>query len=212
MSQLTPEWETNLPKSLQNSEDLATLRQSVKQWSQLVSWSWTELLAFAGNEEFESQERKLKSYFIKTVQKQGQTASAYTSYGNTESKTIAEELGKNYKNLLLGRNQDIDYLTQEGVKLTLSAVLEKLTGEKYIVTEKPDMTEKFTFRVVLDTYTGSIIEIADKKYLAYMSYPPRPALSEITVSEEQLYDWAQNLNTLGDYLPPSPYIPIAGSC
>lgn len=210
MARPTPEWETNLPDSLNNPEDLAWLRVSVKQWSQLVSWSWTALLAFAG-ESLESQERKLKAFFLKTVQKQGQNASAYTSYGQPESKAVAEALGDDYKNLLLGRNDQIEVLQQAGVTVTLSDVLEKLTGQKYIVTEKPEITEKFTFQVVLDTYTGSISETDRDRYLAFMAYPPRPSLSEVTVTEQQLYDWAQNLNTLGDYLPPSPYIPIAAS-
>jgi len=212
MANPTPEWTTNLPDSLKDPDNLAILKIAVKQWSQLVAWSWSSLLAFAGESQ-ESQERTLKSFFIKTLQMQGQAASAYTSYGQQESKRKAEHLGEDIKNLLLGRNNEIEYLQNEGVTVTLSMVLEKLTGQKCITTENPEMTEKFTFQVVLDSYTGEILETAKNQYLAYMAYPARPALSEITLSEQQLYDWASNLNTQGDYLPPSPYIPIAGcSC
>ena len=208
MAKPTDEWTTNLPESLNNAEDLAILKIAIKQWSQLVAWSWTDLLAFAGESQ-ESQERELKSFFIKTLQKQGQAASAYTSYGQEESKLQAESLGEDIKNLLLGRNDRIGELND--VTVTLSMVMETLTGDKCITTEKPEMTEKFTYQIVLDSYTGAIVETAKARYLAYMAYPPRPALSEITLSEQQLYDWARNLNTQGDYLPPSPYIPIAAS-
>lgn len=210
MSQMIPAWTTNLPESLNNDEDLAILRKSVKQWSQLVSWSWHEnIFAFAKNEDEHkhSQEGELKSFFIETVKKQGQHAGAYTSYGSIESKKEAKTLGKDYKNLLLGRNDQIDKLKDKGIKVTLSEVLEKLTKEKYVITEEPEMAEKFTFQVAIDTYIGSIEETAEGEYIAYMAYPPRPA----TVSDKQLEEWVSP-NTGKGYLPPSPYIPIAGSC
>ena len=74
-----------------------------------------------------------------------------------------------------------------------------------------------TFRIVVD-YTGTIEEIGledrsfdEPPYVAYFAYPPRPALGECTVTEQQLSDWATNKNTGGDYLPPSIYIPIAST-
>ncbi|MEA5472120.1 hypothetical protein [Spirulina sp. 06S082] len=214
---MTNHWETSLPDSLKNPQDLAKIRQAVTQWSQLVAWSWTPLLAFDKNENKGGQERTLKSFFRDTVQKQGQNSYAYESYGDLESKAQAELLGSYYKYLLLGENSQIPFLQQEGVNVTLSDVLDKLSGETYVFTADPDFTQMFTFRVVTD-YTGLITQAVNdegqpipNQYISLMAYPPRPALSEFTVTEQQLYDWAENINTGGSYLPPSVYIPIAGS-
>lgn len=210
-------WETSLPPSLQNPDDLAKIRKAVTQWSRIVAWSWTPLLAFNKDQNKGAQERTLKSYLIETVKNQGQNSFAYESYGDLESKAQAETLSAYLKSILLGKNSEVPYLKQEGVTLTLDDVLYELSGDRYIFTEDPDFTQMFTFRYITE-YTGQIIPAVDDRgqpipnqYISLMTYPPRPTLSEVTVTEQQLYDWAKNINTGGNYLPPSIYIPIAGT-
>jgi len=210
-------WETTLPQSLQNDTDLGKIKKAVTQWSRIVAWSWTSVLAFMGDESKMRQEQILKSYMIETVKKQGQSSFAYESYDDLDSKAQAELLSGYLKSLLLGQNSEVPYLQEQGVEVTLSDVLYKLSGENYIFTEDPEFTEMFTFQYITE-YTGKIIPAVDsqgneinRQYISLMAYPPRPTLSEVTVTEQQLYDWAQNLNTGGEYLPPSIYIPIAGT-
>lgn len=214
---MSASWETSLPKSLQNPTDLAKIRKAVTQWSRIVAWSWTPILAFKGDDKKMNQEQILKTYLIETVKKQGQSSFAYESYNDLESKAQAELLSAYLKSILSGQNSEVPYLKEQGVEVTLSDVLYELSGERYIFTEDPDFTKMFTFRYITE-YTGKIIPAVDgtgqpiaNQYISLMTYPPRPTLSEVTVTEQQLYDWAQNVNTGGSYLPPSIYIPIAGT-
>ncbi|MEA5472125.1 hypothetical protein [Spirulina sp. 06S082] len=208
---------TTLPDSLQNPQDIAKIKKSVTQWSRLVAWSWTDVLAFEGNAEKEKQEKTLKSFFIQTLQKQAQNMEAFESYGISQSQSDADKLAADFKSLLLGDNHKITFLKKQGITLTLSDVLYALSGEKYVVSTEREFTDKFTFQAVVNEFTGSIHQIKDEagnfkdEYVALMAYPQKPLLSEATVTEEQLTDWAKNLNTGGRYLPPSVYIPIAGS-
>lgn len=205
---MTASWETSLPPSLQNSDDLAMIRKLVTQWSRLVAWSWTSIIA-SGNKK---EENVLKKFFNDTLQQQGLNTRSYESYSDLDSQAQADTLSKYLKSLFLGNNSDIPFLADEGVKVTLSEVLEALSGEKFVFTEFPDFTEMFICRATAD-YTGKVTEISTnpRQYVATLTYPPRPALSKYTVEEEQLEDWAENKNTGGNYLPPSLYIPIAGT-
>lgn len=217
MARQRPKLNTTLPDSLQNPQDIAKIKKSVTQWSRLVAWSWTDVLAFEGDVEKEKQEKILKSFFIQTLQRQAQNLDAFESYGIPQSAREADKLATDFKSLLLGDNQNIAFLKEQGITLTLSDVLYALSGEEYVVSTEREFANKFTFQAVVNEFTGSIHQVRDEEgnfkdeYIALMAYPQKPILSEATVTEEQLTDWAKNLNTGGRYLPPSVYIPIAGS-
>jgi len=206
---MTAPWETSLPNSLQNPEDLAKIKKVVIQWSRLVAWSWTPVLAFDEDEK-NKQELLLKQFFNETLQQQGLNTLSYESYANLDSQAQADYLSGVIQSLFLGNNSDIPYLQDNGVKVTLADVLEKLSGETFVFKEFPNFTQMFTCRVIAE-YTGKFTEIGDREYMATLAYPPCPALSEYTVTEQQLCDWARNQNTGGNYLPPSLYIPIGGT-
>ncbi|MGK7929057.1 MAG: hypothetical protein AB4290_28120, partial [Spirulina sp.] len=141
----------------------------------------------------------------------------FESYGIPQSAREADKLATDFKSLLLGDNQNIAFLKEQGITLTLSDVLYALSGEDYVVSTEREFANKFTFQAVVNDFTGSIHQVRDEEgtlkdeYIALMAYPQKPILSEATVTEEQLTDWAKNLNTGGRYLPPSVYIPIAAS-
>jgi hypothetical protein len=207
------DWITSLPESLQNAGDLEKLKMCVTQWSRLVSWVWSPILAFKDDENMATQERILKTFFNKTLQKQGQYTYAYESYAVSTSKEEADELSLVLKHLLLGEYNSITdswFSSIKGVGVTLSDVLKKLSGEDFVLTKYPDFAAMFTFRIIVN-YTGTITEIGTRKYIARLAYPPRPVLSESTVTEQQLNEWVTNINTGGEYLPPSVYIPIAST-
>lgn len=99
----------------------------------------------------------------------------------------------------------------QGVEVTLSNVLQKLyKNEKFELCSDNFKKIDFEFRTIVD-YTGKIIEISENKYIAYLAYPPRPTLSQYTITEDQLNYWVINRSSDGNYLPPSIYIPIAGT-
>lgn len=206
---MTDAWTTSLPESLQkNPVDLSRLKMCVTQWSRLVSWSWTSILAFHDDQGKAEQEQMLKTVFNKTLQQQGQNTYAYESYADLESQGKADNLSSTLMSLFLGDYSNIPDLNNFTV--TLSEVLMKLSGQNFVLTTYPDFTKMFTFRAIVD-YTGIITEIGARKYIARLAYPPRPVLSEYTVTEKQLVDWTKNENTGGYYLPPSIYIPIAST-
>lgn len=212
------DWQTSLPPSLQNPQDLAMTRMVVTQWSRLVSWSWTPILAFAQDQNKAAQEQILKNFINQTLQRQGQNTYSYESYADEESKGNADKLSSDLKSLFLGNNGSIEFLKNRQVTVTLPEVLQELSGEDFVFKTFPEFTQMFIFRVMV-SYTGEITEIVTgaipesgtRQYIAKLAYPPRPVLSEFTVTEQQLYDWTKNINTGGNYLPPSIYIPIAGS-
>ncbi|MGK7924773.1 MAG: hypothetical protein AB4290_05875, partial [Spirulina sp.] len=188
------------------------------QWSRLVAWSWTEVLAFEGDGEKEKQEKTLKSFFIQTLQRQAQNWEAFESYGIPQSARDADKLAADIKSLLLGDNENIAFLKEQGITLTLSDVLYALSGEECAISRERELCNKFTFRVVVDKFTGNVYQLKDEEgnvkdeYAIEVAYPQKPILSQATVTEEQLTDWAKNLNTGGRYLPPSVYVPIAFTC
>ena len=214
-------WKTSLPKSLQDPVNFDRTKRAVTQWARLVSWTWTSVTGYSEKTEPEQakQEQALKKFVIEMLQIQCQNKYAYESYGDELSKQQATTYSAYFKSILKGKNNEVPFI--QDVKVTLSDVLKKLSGETCVFTEYPDFTEMFTF-VVVTAFTGTITEVVDEngkpilkngkpQYISLMAYPPRPVFCDVTVTEQQVCDWACNLNTGGNYLPPSVYIPIAGT-
>ena len=207
---------TTLPSQLNTPEFLPKIKKGVMQWSRTTAWSWTDYLAFAGEPE-EEQEKKLKTLLIEVLKKQAQAAGAFMSYGQPTSKIMADNLSKAINNLLLGRNDLVPQAVDQGINLTLSQLIEKISGELLVTTEYPYFTNLFYSLVVTDSFNGKLIyapmsEVrTEMPFISVIAYPPRPVLSELTVTEEVLVAWASNTVPGGDYLPPSAYIPIAAS-
>lgn len=204
---------TKLPSALNTDEYLPIITRTVTQWSRLVAWSWTDYLAFAGTAS-EDQERQLKALLIQTLNQQALYAGAFIAYGNLESQERADELSDDIENLLSGDNSAVSLAS--AISLTLSDVIQKMTGEPLATTEYPRFTRLFYYHVLLDTFIGGLEEIpaerstpSRKQYISYIPYPPRPEFSQFTVTYEQLRNWASNSITGDNYLPPSAYIPIS---
>lgn len=214
---------TKLPPGL--NDHLPKITKGVTQWSRLAAWSWTDYLAFAG-EPKEAEERKLKTLLIEILQQQAQHAEAFIAYGKEESKLRADTLSIEIDNLMLGVRPSTSTIsklmiggtkvinaTTEGITLTLSDVIEKITKEKLVTTEFPDFTKLVSHQVITNTFAGGFAEIpgsaSEKKYFSYIAYPPRPEFDLVT--DEQLRAWASNQVPGESYLPPSPYIPTAVS-
>lgn len=206
-------WQSSLPDSLNNPEDLAKIRQTITQWSRLVAWSWTPCLAFSGDTEKATQEQALKAFFSKTLKDQALNRLAFEAYGQEESKQKAQTLSECIKYLFLGQNNQIEYLKEQGIQVTLSDVTKKFTNIELVSTAFPDFGGMFIYNVFLSQFVGEITPVTDeqgnpveRQYYAEVAYPPTPAFNEATVTELQLSNWVYNIHTGGDYLPPSPYI------
>lgn len=204
--------ENTLPPGLQGN--LSTIKTGVTQWSRIVAWSWCDYLAFKGDEQKEEQEQSLKDLLIYALKMQAQHSDAYTSYGDPNSKSEAEAWGEAMINLLLGKTKEVP--GGEEINLTLSDVIQKITGQPLITSmpENEKFAKSFFVRVITDSFTGKITEAPEglnKPYINFIAYPPRPELSELTITEEQLEFWASNPSPLpgGNYLPPSVYVPTA---
>jgi hypothetical protein len=212
-----PNLVTTLPQGLNTLELLPKVRKGVSQWSRVTAWLWTDCLAYADAPEKAKLEQDLKSFLINTLKSQAQHADAFVAYGDPSSKLSANTLSKTLRNLLLGKNGEIPNLPP-GIDFTLSDVIEKLTGEALITVTDPPFGEMFLFQVTTNSFSGTVEQAKDEKgqdipnkYVLSLAFPPRPELGELTVTEQQLYDWANKPNPGGNYLPPSPYIPIAGT-
>jgi len=212
-----PNLVTTLPPKLNTPELLPKVRKGVSQWSRVTAWLWTDCLAFADDPQKAQLEQDLKSFLIDILKSQAQNADAYIAYGDPSSKTTANALSETIRNLLLGKNDQILSLPPE-ITFTLSDVIEKLTGEALITVTDPPFGEMFLFQVTTNSFSGTVEQAKDEKgedipykYVLYLAFPPRPELGELTVTEQQLFDWANNLIPGGSYLPPSAYIPIAGT-
>lgn len=215
---------TKLPPELK--KNFNKLQDGIKQWSQFVAWSWSNDLAFL-KEEQENQEKELKDYFINTLQAQARYSYAVNSYGDDSKKPDAYRTSSNIKKLLLGKNDKIEDLKPE-VKLTLPQVYKKLTDQSPKCLSDETFMKQFHVEIVTDKFSGSIrdalhsenLEIKeltgeDVQYIIYLTYPPCPAFSKATVTEDQLKNWMRGKNENGedatDYLPPSAYIPVSYS-
>jgi len=210
--------DTTLPKDLQGN-DLSTIKTGVTQWSRIVAWTWCDYLAFQDEKAKIGDELALKKLLVKVLQKQAQEADAYLSYGDPESKNNADEWGKAILNLLLGKTQEVP--GGENIALTLSDVIQKITGEELVtsITVNEAFTKSFFVQVITNSFSGYITDAPDEcktdatKYINFIAYPPRPELGKLTVTEAELMDWANNPDPRpgGNYLPPSVYIPTAFS-
>ncbi|MBD6620501.1 hypothetical protein FNW02_33150 [Komarekiella sp. 'clone 1'] len=198
--------DTPFPKELRTPENSAKIRIIIKQWTQLIAWTWTNFLAFEQDETNKEQEKVLKEYFSSILKKQALFRLAAIEYGDPQSAQSAEETSKIIKEVITSNK------TAPGISLTLADVYKQLTTNDYIFTDP--LVQDFRFEVTVDSFTGNISyeydEERKEKYVAIIAYPPRPALSEFTVTEDQLKDWMQD-NLSGNYLPPSVYIPVSGS-
>lgn len=200
---------TTLPAGLRTKENLAKVKRGIKQWSQLVAWSWSDYTAFSDAPEKASQEKELKQFFRDTLQDQAKNRNAAVYYGDPQAAETAQALSEIIKKLFAG-DKDIEGL--EKVQLTLPEVLNKLTGEDFIFSTDADFRAVFRFEVIVDEFSGSIRDDEKQQghYVAYVTYPPRPVLSEATVTEAQLEEWMRDQGS-GEYLPPSAYIPLSAS-
>lgn len=204
--------ETTLPENLK--KDVGTIRKGVEQWSRITAWSWTDYLAFAdGTESERDQEQKLKNLVIETLKKQAQYADAYISYGDNDSRDAAERYAQYLLHLLLGQNECIPMA--QGITITLSDLMMKITGEPLITTANKTFGKLFLIQVVTNSFSGKITEAPpecateETPYKNFVSYPPRPELGPLTVTYEDLRAWASNTSRGQGYLPPSAYIPTA---
>ena len=213
-----PNLVTTLPPELNNSTYLPKITKAVTQWSQIAAWSWTGCLGFAGEPNKAEQEQKLKTLLIDILKKQAQSADAFIRYGNEEAQKIADTLAKDIRNLMLGYNDKVQAIQDLKIGITISDVLEKFTNQPLITTADRPFGEMFVVRVTTNSFSGKIDYALDKEgnpipnqYLTIIAYPPRPVLSDITITENQLSGWINNITYGGYYLPPSAYIPI-GFC
>lgn len=218
---------TKLPPALK--KNLNRLQDGIKQWSQFVAWSWSNELAFPKDkkkEQSQNDEEKLKDYFIKILQDQARYSYAVNSYGDDSKKPDAYRTSLNIKKLLLGKNDEIEDLNAE-LKLTLPQVYQQLiTGQMPKCLSDETFMKQFHIEIVTDKFSGSIREALhsenleikeltgeDVQYIIYLTYPPCPAFSKATVTEDQLKNWMRGKNEQGeaatDYLPPSAYIPVS---
>lgn len=208
---MTDNWETSLPESLQNPEDKQKIKELITQWSRLTAWLWSSLLAFSDDDNKVTQEMTLKKVLNEILQQQALRTIAYESYDDLNAKAEADVLSGYLQEMLVGNNSAVPALQENNIKVTLAEVLKNLSDENFVLTEYPDFAKMFTCRVTPE-YVGKYTEIGSRKYISNIAYPPRPVLSEYTITEQQLYSWGQNIDTQGNYLPPSLYIPIgAGS-
>ncbi|MDB9509933.1 hypothetical protein PN499_01770 [Kamptonema animale CS-326] len=213
-----------LPKDLK--ADLTKIKNGVEQWSRLVAWSWTDYLVSMHPQE----EEKLKKFFIQVLQEQALYRNAVNIYEDDRMKRSAFKASFNIKKLFMGKNEDIDDSEVANLKLTLPDVYEALIGAKKKSVCGEESMKEYHVEVLTDSFSGSFEEILDPqtfikeakehilekdhqyiegvKYIARIAYPPRPAFSPATITEEKLKKWISNKNA-NDYLPPSAYIPLS---
>ncbi|NES08380.1 MAG: hypothetical protein F6K22_39925, partial [Okeania sp. SIO2F4] len=81
-----------------------------------------------------------------------------------------------------------------------------------------EFTNDYYAEVSIDTYDGTVFydffgtnnPTEEPKFIVVIPYPPRPQLTEFTVTEDELRAWAQDYKS---YIPRNfnPYIPNTGS-
>jgi hypothetical protein len=215
-------FEPNVPMELNNADYWPLLQKSASQMSRIIAWTWTSCLAYSGNERqsgevnsLAEQEQKLKTIFIQLLQRQAINTNVYVACGDPELLGQAEQFSTDIRNLILGDNDAVRETKDEDITITLSDVVEQFTGERFAMTEEPSFTKMFIFRVITNSFIGYATYAPDKdgdspeedKYILELPYPPRPMLSEVTVTEKELSDWAMNLTPGDSYIPPSAYFP-----
>ena len=87
--------ETTLPPELlKNSSAMDLIKKGVTQWSRIAAWSWCDYLVYAAQDgtcqnENCKDEEKLKKILKLALKEQAKNSEAYISYGDSESKEIA---------------------------------------------------------------------------------------------------------------------------
>lgn len=226
-------WESLLPDSLKGSQ--GEIKTTVRQISQLTAWSWSDVFAFEGQPEA-AQERTLKQFFIEAFQTTGQNVAAYESYEAGDTMSVAIKWSSYISLLFLGEMDRLrkkmrgDKITSnvnlDGVSLTLHQVLNKLQGQgdQDFPLGTKEFSKKFILLVTFNSFQGVIRDKVDNPqlnnapnplpntdplYVMTLTYPPRPAFSKVTFTNEILVNWAKNVVGPNEnpYLGPA-YIPI----
>ncbi|MDJ0715309.1 MAG: hypothetical protein QNJ54_13970 [Prochloraceae cyanobacterium] len=187
-----------LPPYLKNNH-WEEIELTIKQWSQIVAWSWLVDYTVFTEDKQKSSEMRLKRFFTQTLKNQAQYNAAAKAYGDPHAMAMAEKESKILKKLIEGAENI------EG--LTLSDVFEELTGTQCICKSHPDFMELFRFEVILG-YVGSIREDEEEKarYVATLAYTEPPRFSPASVTEGELMSWMRDNSE--NHLPP-PFIPLA---
>lgn len=183
-------------------EERPYIQRAITELSQLMAWTWTSLTVTNKP----SEEQELKKYYSSLLQELAMQTAAFEHYNDTNQEKEAKSSSKKLKKLFLGeKTSDWDK------DMTLDRVIQDLTskGKRFVFTEKPNFTKKFIFLAQIGLDAGTITELSvdetsseeEKKFLVRLCIPPRPTLSEYTITEEQLYDWARQVNTGGNYIP-----------
>lgn len=77
------------------------------------------------------------------------------------------------------------------------------------------LNQRFSFELdpgVFDGYFTDPDEYSPHSMKVVLAFPPRPQLSKMTVTTDDLKDWLENYKTDSDnFLPPNPYIPTCCS-
>ena len=185
------------------------------QWSQLIALFWwgdPALLTEGEKSRLTPDEQKLRTEFIKLLQKQAKNTEIYAKCDVPDLVlTLADEASKRIKNLLLGE--------EKISRITLSDVLENYTTQPLMTTKNEEVKkmfkEMFNVQVITHSFVGKITYARGKdagsknenKYILELAYPPRPVFSDSTIEEKDLKTWAKQ-HTDGTYeAPPSCYVP-----
>lgn len=206
----------DLEKLLDAIKDI--FQDGCKQLSQLIAWMWLDenIAEIEDNEQVEL----LKKLFDAILK--------YQAFNNNElgCNAIAAILkGENqaaYEELQKDPNIKFSDIIDKVPSLKLGDVYGKLVpqnGEKNEYKFKGNYLDNFYTVVTTDDFNGSLSfdffgtknPTRKPKFIVVIPYPAKPALSNFTVSEEELKTWAKDEDK---YLPPNwnPFIPINGSC
>ena len=164
------------------------------------------------------------------MHEQARNSDAYIAYGNETSKTRANNWSLIIQYLLVGENKaaqellpnnpEFQPIKDQDLRVTLSDFIEAVEGQPLVATVPANRQymDLFYVQVISNSFSGRVVAAPNTtstsitKYINVFAYPPRPALGTYSLTEKQLVDWASNDEKYqGEYLPPSPYIPIANS-
>jgi hypothetical protein len=208
------------------------LRKGCIQLSQLIAWMWYEdpqegppLIDAPAD-----QQKKLKKLFDAALKYQAfnnkpRGSEAIASMlvpskgaGDNPNQNAIARLAANSPDLADGPVFDLTDVINPVPTLTLAEVYDKLMPQAGDYVFESIYLANFYAEVITDEYDGSVSfdffgkdnPTGQSKFIVVIPYPPKPALSELTVTNEELSDWATSLN----YSPPNynPYIPVNGSC
>lgn len=201
------------------------LRKGCKQLSQLIAWLWYEGSLIDADADQQKQLKKLLDATLKyqafNNKPRGSDAIAKlltpSSGGDNPNQNAIDRL-KVASNAADGPVFDLTSLISSVPTLTLADVYNKLMPNQQDYVFEGIYLSNFYAEVITDEYNGSVSfdffgkdnPTGKSKFIVVIPYPPKPALSELTVTNEELSTWAKS----GSYVPPhyNPYIPVNGSC